>query len=544
MRVVDSISSKPIDLPKTTRARDIRAITSCRAGKLVPHYMKMLLREDRVSRCDLTMTFDMSETVRPLMNAVAVKVMAHFVPFTAFARFPGVDGLNKSYQKLKDRVADAAPIPFFNTIAFDRTAPFWKSLGEHAPQGALVNDQYVEAYNVLVNWLREMRSKQLAARLLNDTSLAQAFWNHPFMYHIKPDFDQAMLDGEVALTLTGRAAVSGIGVATANTVVPSGPAAGTGDTFADPASYPLSLATAAAGAITLRVTGATAAAARADVWAELSGGTANGKVSLANIEMAKQTAAFAKLREQYKGRDDEDIIDLLMQGIRVPDEDLRQPILLASETTIFGYDENFATDGPNLSKSVTRGRTVVNLKFRTPEMNTGGVIVITSQIVPEQLFERMENPDLFVVDPALLPDALADYLDPEKVEVVQNRFVDVLHATPAGTFGYAPLNHKWKGSDMRVGGKFYRPVPDAFVEDRQRFWSVETPNPALNSAFYLVPTDLPHSVFADTLADCFEVTTIGTLQIVGLTQFGQVFEENDGNYAAVAAEVNPTRIVQ
>jgi len=50
-------------------------------------------------------------------------------------------------------------------------------------------------------------------------------------------------------------------------------------------------------------------------------------LTLANIEMAKKTAAFAEIRRQMKGLDDDHIIDLLMAGIRVPDVQLAQPIL-------------------------------------------------------------------------------------------------------------------------------------------------------------------------------------------------------------------------
>ena len=49
------------------------------------------------------------------------------------------------------------------------------------------------------------------------------------------------------------------------------------------------------------------------IWAELTSG--NATLSLADIEQARKTAAFARLRSSYDGIDDEYIIDLLMQGI-------------------------------------------------------------------------------------------------------------------------------------------------------------------------------------------------------------------------------------
>lgn len=547
MRIQETVNYNPIDVELSVRAEEIRAITSCRAGKIVPHCVVPVLREDSVRRGSVTLDLEMAETVHPLMNAVSVQVQAHFIPFSAFDRFNGMESFNKSYRGEKERAADAAAVPFFKTMAFDKTAAFWKTLGVHWVNGAQINDAPVEAYNLLVNWMRSMRSKSLALRTLSDTTLAEAFWSNPLMYHIKPDFDQAMMDGEVALTVANgslplsaasapvlrngsnanvyRVASTGLGVATSATLA----IGSNGMLTANGATTQLD----PNGALVATLSGITA---------EL--GQSGLSLALSTIELAKQTAAFAKFRDQYKGIEDDYLIDLLMQGVRIPEEAMRQPILLDTKRTIFGYTERHAMDGANLDQSVTTGKTRVTVNFRTPPMNTGGLILITSQIVPEQLFERLYDTFLGITSPNQLPRFDRDFLDPEKVEVVPNKFVDVLHSTPTGTFGYAPLNHAWKRSLTRVGGKFYRPVPDAFVEDRQRFWAVEQLNPALNTDFYLVRNTLPHSVFADTVADPFEVVTLGRVEIVGNTVFGKGFEEKDGNYAAVDAVVDKTHIVQ
>lgn len=267
-------------------------------------------------------------------------------------------------------------------------------------------------------------------------------------------------------------------------------------------------------------------------------------VSLANIELAKQMTSFAKLREQFSGLSDDHLIDLLMEGIRVPDEALRQPILLDRKSTVFTYAERHATDGASLDQSVTTGRAVLDMSIRTPPMNSGGVILVTVEIVPEPLFERLQDRFLAATAPSDLPNFLRDFLDPEKVDVVPNAYVDVLHDTPTATFGYAPLNHAWNRSLVRIGGRYYRPDPSTFVEDRQRFWSVEKENPALTTDFYLVDASLPHTVFADTLADPFEILTVGRLDIVGNTVFGKRLEEDDGHYSAIVADVDTSRVVQ
>lgn len=538
MKPNEMISSTPISVEKSIRGDEIRALTSCKAGKIVPVAYIPVLREDQVSRGSIRLKFDMAETVHPLMNAINVTAFAHFVPFLAEERFTGMDAFNRSYQGIGEP-HNGTPIPFFETVNFLRASPFWSTLGVHWKEGQPINSAPLQAYNTLVNFRRQARSTKLPVRAKHDGTLAEAFWRNPNLWHIVPDFDQAAMDGEVELQFANsKLPIRGIGRKTGST-----PAIVNGQTVVEnmtggaTTTYPFSAALGGT-AFQMKVYETTGTP---DIFAEL---TESGvRVSLANIELAKQTAAFAKLREKYAGLDDDHIIDLLMEGIRVPDEALKQPILLDKKSTIFGYSERHAMDGASLDMSVTTGTTEIDLKFRTPPMNVGGIILITVEIVPEQLFERMFDTFLGTTNPNTLPSFLRDYLDPEKVDIVQNRFVDVEHSTPTATFGYAPLNHAWKRSMARIGGKYYRRNPDTFVEDRQRFWSVEQLNPTLTTDFYLV-RDLPHSVFADTLSDPFEVLTLGNVQIIGNTVFGKTLDEDTGDYDAIMDQIDTSRIVQ
>lgn len=542
MKTGEVISTTPIAVDKSVRGDEIRALTSCRGGSVVPVAYVPLLREDRVSRGSVRLQLKMAETIHPLMNSVNVTAYAHFVPFFAFERFPGMDSFNRSYQRVSEPL-NGAVIPFFTTMPFDRNAAIWKTLGVHWPQGEPINAAPIEAYNTLVNWRRAARSRHLAAspRGLLTTTLASAFWKHTNMGHIVPDFDQAAMDGEVELEFTrNRINVGGIAHVTgqphtsvANRSVTQLSSSGGPDTR----TYPWSRATNTGNLVVNSTVDGIP-----DVFVELQ--DSGVKLSLSNIELAKQTAAFAKLREKYAALEDDHIVDLLMEGIRVPDEALRQPILLDKASTIFGYSERHAMDGASLDMSVTTGETSLDLTFRTPPMNTGGIVLITVEIVPEQLFERMYDHFLGTDNPQTLPNFLQDFLDPEKVQVVPNKYPDVMHSTPEGTFGYAPLNHMWKRSIARIGGKYYRPTPDTFMEDRQRFWSVERLNPTLETDFYLVRAPLPHSVFMDTVSDPFEILTLGSVQIVGNTVFGKTLEEDGGDFEHIMAHVDTTRIAQ
>ncbi|QCS36972.1 major capsid protein [Tortoise microvirus 37] len=541
MQGMEHINVQPLAADYTVRTTELRAITSCRAGQIVPLHVQPLFRMDSIQRGRYRVRVEAMPLAKTLLNAINVTYYVHFVPYLAFDRHMDMGSLNRSYMGVPETKGGAV-VPFFKTMKYKREAAFWATLGLHYKQDADVNSAYVEAYNELVNWRCRARSEKLPQRGLLDTTLAPAFWATPGMQNIVSSFDQAMADGEVLLRFAqNRIPVKGIGIR--------------------------SEGMAKSGAKTSNETDATKARAYAkgwnvgegqkdqhliikesdahpgfpDIYAEMAQGGVT--LSLSNIDLAKKTAAFARLRKDYEGLDDDHIIDLLMSGVEVPEELMRQPILLDKKTTIVGMSKRNATDAANLAKSITTGETFVDLQFRMPKSNTGGILLITMEIVPEQLFERQCDPFLRVTNPDELPKFDRDYLDPEPVEIVRNIEIDTEHSKPNGTFGYRPLNRKWEVSAPRIGGKFMRPLKDGFNEDRQRFWAVEVKDPSLTKDFWIV-NELPHSVFQDTKAHAFEVTTLGTTDIVGITVMGKSLEEGSDDYSIVMSGVDTSRIGQ
>lgn len=525
---MEMIPTEPITVEKSIRRDTLRVLTSSNAGRIVPVGVIPLLREDRVSTSRIRLAVEMMETVELLENGINVTAYAHFVPHLALERFKSMDELNRSYQGVAG--AGGSVIPYFQTMTYDRNAEIWKTLGIHAVQGATVNAAPVEYYNEIVNFRRRARSEKLTLRSALDTTLAPAFWKHNDLQHIVPDFDQAMIDGEVTLQFaSAQLPVRGLAVTgTAN--VPAG--------YTDAGNGASITTNALAHSATMFVLNT----ALPKVYAEL--GAQGVKLSLSNIELAKKTAAFAQMRERFAGIGDDALIDLLMEGIRVPDEALKQPILLDKKSTLIGYNRRWATDGANLSKDVATGETFLDMTLRTPPMNTGGAIVITVEVVPEQLWERRADVFVNTTNPANLPNFMRDFLDPEKVAVVKNSYVDVLHATPNGTFGYAPLNHEWNRDLVRIGGKFQRGLTDTFNEDRQRMWAVEQLNPTLTADFYMC-TNLHQKVFADQVAHAFEYKLRGEFEIIGNTVFGKgLIERANNDFAEIDAQIDKTRITQ
>lgn len=537
------LKTSPIPVQRTTRPAEHRILTSLNAGKMTPLAAIPLLREDSLQG-SFRISFEMSETVEILMNSVNVRVMAYLVPRLAFDRFLGMDDINRSYEGVP-RVEGEAVIPWFESVAASdfSTNEIMLALGRHAKLGALVNTDYIEAYNQIWNFRAKNRSADIPLRTRLDNTLAPAFWLHQTFAHIVPDFDQAIIDGEVALNVVNsKMPVKGLGTINAHgtreapiSMLESGAVVQT--------SYPAGWrvtdsGTAVSGKTELGVKASGDTGNYPDVWAELQD---NGiTVSLSNIELARKTQAFAQLRRQYNGHSDEYIINLLMDGITIPEQNLQQPILLADTSTSFGMSKRYASDGASLTEHVVNGGTFIDVRINAPRIGCGGVVMLLAEIAPEQLFERQKDPYLHATTVDQLPQFLRDTLDPEKVSIVTNDYVDVQHSAPTGTFGYAPLNHEWAKSMPQVGGQFYRPLVDgAFDEDRQRIWSVETVDPVLSEDFYLVnQMNYKPFVVTDESVDHFEALLRGSTVIRGNTVFGGLLIEATDDYEKVM-EVAP-----
>lgn len=352
------------------------------------------------------------------------------------------------------------------------------------------------------------------------------------------DFDQKLIDGEVALNgLTFKAPMRGDAL--------QHPVANDGTV----ATSRLHLASEASLGYTtinniVRPDGSTDSVGYElqGIWAELTeGGLAT--MSLADIEQARKTAAFAKLRAAYDGIDDEYIIDLLMQGISVPTEMMKQPMLIGQQSGMFGFAQRYATDSGNLDDTATNGFVLLGYRVRAPRTSVGGVVMTTLEIAPERVWERKKDYFLYTTDTDDLPNALRDSLDPEKVAVVKKNHLDVNHSSPDATLGYAPLNHEYNRDQIMVGGKFYRPSNDAYTEVRSRIWTNETTDPSLSTDFYLC-TNLHKKIFADQVSDSFEITAVSDLTVDTNVVFGDRLIEADAtsDYETITNLVDANRI--
>ncbi|MBY5568146.1 hypothetical protein HFO55_12985 [Rhizobium leguminosarum] len=539
IRNIARTNTTPIQIARSTRQINQIVATSMPAGKMVPVTAFPLLREDQLRNSMIHCKVDLMETAEIIKNGIKCRFMAYFVPFLAFERFNGgMDEFNRSY--MKQNIADGATVtPFFNTMVAGAvgTIPIHKYLGFHAAPTDVINTAYIEAYNLIWNFRARNRSEtlyQAKKRLMTNTALAPAFWQHEQFKYVVPDWDDVAMEGSVDLSFTsGQIPVKGNGNAINFDV--SGGVRNIVATGA--ASTTIALNTGAPAAAGLKL-----AATASNIFADLAGSGV--KISLANIELAKRTQWYADAKAQFEGLPDNWIIDLLMQGVSVPEQIWKQPILIADKTEIFGIEKRWATDGANLTDAVVNGSAMCDLDMVLPRTPTGGIVMIVAEILPEQLFERGRDPLLFISDPATLPNAMKDDLDPQKVERMSKGEVDTSHSDPNGLFGYRPLHWKWQMSNTRIGGKWFKSAPsNVFNEERQHFWTVEVTDPAYNSDFMISETfnQLP---FIVTNQDVGEVQLQGTAIIEGNTQFGTRLLENDNAYAEVLAQVDQSRITK
>lgn len=532
----------PLPVPHTKRNHNIGVLTSMPAGRCVPVMCIPLLREDKLTG-SVQIRTEMLETKELLLNPVYLRLTAYVVPLLALERFEGSrDQFDRSY-KGQPKVDGGAVVPFIETdpMGAHGSNEVYKYLGLHAEPTDEVNTAYLEAYNQIWNFRAKNRSPLLTPRGRLTTTLAPAFWQSTRFEHVVPDFDQAVIDGEIPLNVVSgslalSAAFAPVTGLYSNTSVSSGP-------FNNPVDD------SAATLTTPREVSLDASTAVPRIRANLAGITAeleeNGIViSLANIEVARRTQAFARMREMFQGLSDEYLIDLLMDGISLPDQQLKQPFLVADKTAKFGQAKRYATDAGNLAESAVSGGTMMSLALRVPRLNTGGVLMVIAEAMPEQLFERQRDPFFHSTSHEPWPEYLRDTLDPEKVDVVLNAEVDTNHSVPDSTFGYAPMNWKWGAMGPRVGGKFYRPTTDTTEDvERARIWALETVDPALGEDFYLV-TNIHLKPFLDEETDPFELSAVGNCVIDGLTVFGGQLVEASGNYDEVLAKAPMDRIVK
>jgi len=562
-------NQKPAPFERTTRVDNVARQTTGRAGVvgLIDYFP--VLRGDAVGG-QLAYDVTLNHMPKPLRNSVMANVQAWFVPHSALPRFQSYSEFMHAYQQENIEYANPTtgahvtrtPAPLFTRIAeisaqanAIRASEHYDMLGLQLPTGsvgAYINDMIFDAYSMVWNFRAQAHSNRIPLRdtFMANTALAtvfaRAFWPQNRFSRVVPDYEQALVMGELSLdVIAGQLPIMNMWrlnlgtnpnyvnetandrLTTSATDMRIGYHNGT-DT-ADQLRITANRAS-PVGVATNTLTGA---------YAELAGNTFN--VTLADIDKARQTQAFAKYRTSLHGNNptgyinDDAIMAELMQGFEVPWDEYDRPILIGSQMSRFQMMERPATDGPSLDLSTSRGRVQGRIPVNVPQNDIGGVVIVTLEVLPERIYERQYDPYLGVTDAFGLPDALRDIRRTEPVDIVQNKRLDVAHTTPNGIYGYEPMNDKWNREFTFLGGEFHQSVPSSdWTETRSALWIPEISNPTYTVDHFLAPANFPHDVFSDETKPAFEVTVARTCVIRGLTQFGDPLVEDNDDFAAVA----------
>lgn len=522
------MQADPIPVVRSKRPMDVVSYGSLPIGKVVPIWAGPMLREDAVTG-KITTKIRMEETHEILINGMEARVMWYCVPWLAFARFENSrEQFDRSYAGLP-KIAGGATVPFFELAAAGAHGSnlIHKYLGEHAQPADQINTMFIEGYNIIDEYRAKNRSRDLPLRTRLQTDLAPAFWDHSRFAALVSDWDQQAMHAEVPLTVIDQN-LRMKGLVYSGTAVGSGTyyRAATGDTS-------VASSTPGSGVHALGQVGTGAD----KIFAEMS---ANGiTVSLANIDKAKKMKAFAEYRKGFDQIEDDHVVDMLMNGLTVEDQWLKNPILLAEGKTTLTQLQRFAS-ADDLTESVVSGGGEVTLNVRCPQLSTGGVLMCLVEILPKQLFERQRNPFLHITNARYgngelkdLPAYVRDTLDEEQVDVVFNKDIDVSHASPTGHFAYAPQNWKWAAWGPRVGGDLLRPVVNTVTDTlRREIYAVETANPAYAEDFLRAKV-MHTKPFVDGTIDTFRQFSTGTLTASGLTVFGPMLTEASDNWEKV-----------
>lgn len=414
-------STTPVAFNRTVRDDTGILMTSGRAGVVVPlAYIPLLAGDSCGGRCGIDL--DLAEMPKPLLNAVHANFQAWFVPKSAHPQFPGRDELmhartGKVIKALGS--GDRYPPAYFNLLGISQRAvaassTFFTTLGIHIDETQNVNSDLIDAFNLIYNFRLAAHSSKLERRpyaaedLEEALTLPPAFWPSSRLSRVVPDYERSLIVGSFDMDIgAGQIVYNGNVPVVINDEWRSGQRIRRNTTR----EYMGEM-----GHTNLDINAYSMLSAKTDhgedvdcyldpgyslhaLVSGLRGSFAGDQVSvtLADIDKARTTQAFAKLRTAYAGNDatgfdnDDTIVAHLMQGLPVPEDQFKRPWLLDSKRVPVGFAERFATDAANLDASVTQGRASAVLGLNVPVQDVSGVIIITVEVLPERIDERMAD---------------------------------------------------------------------------------------------------------------------------------------------------------
>lgn len=360
--------------------------------------------------------------------------------------------------------------------------------------GVKVTGEYNRlAYIAAVNYLRQRRYVDSALLPHTHTAIAPALFGSTALERLNGVLNpEDRVNGAVALQLPNmQLPLDGLGVYSASAVVPQVNIPVREQTGSE--TYPLStpLTSAMLGA---RVTGATAALARPDVFATLNGQFA-GNLSLTDFYNAQKMDELTRVMRKIVDENPEYGQEMALRWAHGLSVDAgKVPWLLAERTVTIGADLEMATDSAGVNDEVMRSDLAgqISITVPVPKTELGYMVVTLVSVRPDETLQSQPHP--FLNDPWELDNFVADELQLDPVSVsVRDLYADCLTADEGTVVMWTGLN-ALKQNYQSYG--FNRNVDPNAVEAKTAIWQVGVPL-SVTPASISYPDDISHYPFAD-----------------------------------------------
>lgn len=373
-----------------------------------------------------------------------------------------------------------------------------------------VNEMARLAHNAAVNFLRTRKYVKAAKVLFSNTAVTPALLGQTVLDRLNGVLDpDDRVNGAVALQLPNLLLpVEGLGVLSSNTVVPvAGTVRETGSSGTT--SYATSIGAGTGSTLQARVSGTTAATARADVYARLNGTTA-GNLSLVDFFQAKRADELVREMEaiikEHQELGEEQVLRWA-HGLSV--DDAKVPFVIAERSAQFGRDVVSAMDTAGVNNDTVRSDMSMVLSFTVPVPRTelGGVIITFATLKPDETLASQPHPILADVWGAenMVADELTVDPQPVTMRELDSEIASALEATVAF---YTGLN-ELKRAYIQYG--FARNLNQTTVAAKTAIWQYPIPM-SVTPESILYPADISHYPFQDQAAEVctYSVTSMAT----------------------------------
>ena len=507
---------------QSSRGKRREAITKTgrfRGGKLNPA-MAVAVRPSEGGMLAQTVTMELDPIGGRMITPITGELIAVFVPVQAMDE---IKAPNAAYAGMTEVVREKLLTgnPLFN---LETEGEISQRLGvEPRSIGGVkkVNEAVRLAHNVAVNHLRQRRYDKAALLLHSNAVVTPAILSETVLDRLNGVLDpDDRVNGLVALDVNVNLPamnipIDGFGIPTATTQTPAVNVTVRDTATAGNATYPLSVGVSNANAGTMRVTGATAATAKADIYAKLNSTalpTQSGNVSLTDFFNSETMDRITREMDQIIKDNPEYGEEMVLRWAHGLSVDTgKTPFVLAEQRAFFQRNIVGAMDSAGVNGEVMRSDFLMQMQFTVPVPKTelGGIVITFLVLKPDETLATQPHPilsDVWGVD-----NFTADELMLDPVPVTGRDLDSGIAQALESTVMLYTGNNALKQAYMHYG--FTRNTNLTTVAAKTAIWQLQVPLSVTPSSV-LYPDTLSHYPFADQNAEVctYTIASIATIE--------------------------------